>query len=147
MKKYFLAIAIGFSLMGCSDDKVTKEMLVGDWQCQVSHYELANSKPTNDYGKAKETREYKAKFTIIDNKLYEIFDSGNKKERNIEDLKKGNVSSTETKKTITTTKMSFIKDTNDKFSMIQEIEVKNKENQTDTIDKREKMEVICTRIK
>ncbi|OCG03022.1 hypothetical protein [Gilliamella sp. wkB112] len=71
MKKVLLISLVSIALTGCGDDKVTKEYLVGKWDCSNKEYESkydSKLKAYTDYS-LKRSEQYKHSYKIVDGVL------------------------------------------------------------------------------
>ena len=77
MKRIALLGLVCFALSGCGDDKVTKEYLVGKWECKLEQFSAKNENgKLSDYAKKGEVsfvKEYK----LDEGKLYAKKDNSN----------------------------------------------------------------------
>lgn len=70
MKRMVLLGLIGFVLVGCGDDKVTKEYLVGDWQCNgVKYKSIIKDDKFSEYMKDRNIY-FNWSFKLENNQLY-----------------------------------------------------------------------------
>lgn len=73
MKKIVWLGLIGVILTGCGGDEVTKEYLVGDWECASSEYQRNHSVANEDFGDPVSLSFGNiTTFKIIDNELFQI---------------------------------------------------------------------------
>ena len=157
MKRIALLGLACFALYGCGDDKVTKEYLVGKWECKLDSYSSKMEKGKfTDYVGDELNIIMKEEFKIENNKLYSISkteiddDSNGWKESDIIDTHTGEIiektENNSTEKTI----RSLIKKSHDTYLTIEEY-IKTRNEQYDSEDDIEefriKAEAICTRIK
>ena len=157
MKRIVLLSLVCFALSGCGDDKVTKEYLVGKWECKLDSYSSKMEKGKfTDYVGDELNIIMKEEFKIENNKLYSISkteiddDSNGWKESDIIDTHTGEIiektENNSTEKTI----RSLIKKSHDTYLTIEEY-IKTRNEQYDSEDDIEefriKAEAICTRIK
>ena len=157
MKRIALLGLVCFALSGCGDDKVTKEYLVGKWECKWDSYRstMKDGKFT-DYVSDEFNIIMNEEFKIENNKLYSISkteiddDSNGWKESDIIDTHTGEIiektENNSTEKTI----RSLIKKSHDTYIMSNEyIKTRNEQynSEENTQNLRIKVETICTRIK
>ena len=157
MKRIALLGLVCFALSGCGDDKVTKEYLVGKWECKWDSYrsKMKDGKFT-DYVSDEFNIIMNEEFKIENNKLYSISkteiddDSNGWKESDIIDTHTGEIiektENNSTEKTI----RSLIKKSHDTYIMSNEyIKTRNEQynSEENTQNLRIKVETICTRIK
>jgi hypothetical protein len=145
MKKLVIIGLVGLSLSGCSDDKVTKEYLVGDWRCIDNQYQRHNVGANEDLGDPVSSLEDLRTFRIINNELYQI---NKETENTLIDLSKIDSTEDEISDAYKTHTVNTIKAIDkDTFKYITTIDIKNIDNDTNIINLRTKLEGICTRIK
>ena len=162
MKRIVLLGLACFALSGCGDDKVTKEYLVGKWECKLDSYssKMKDGKFT-DYVGDELNIITKEEFKIENNKLYSISKSemdghilgGESNDWEESDRIITHTGQTVEKKgnnSIEKSTNSLIKKSNDTYLVTEEY-IKTRNEQYDSEDDIEefriKAEAICTRIK
>ena len=151
MKRIALLGLACFTLFGCGDDKVTKEYLVGKWECKLDGYssKMKDGKFTDYVGDGLNIT-IKEEFKIENNKLYSLKESkmdGYTLGDNSIDWKESDIIDTHTGETIekienNSTKKSIkslLKKSHDTYIVSEEY--------VTTQNSRIKAEAICTRIK
>ena len=151
MKRIVLLGLACFALYGCGDDKVTKEYLVGKWECKLDGYssKMKDGKFTDYVGDGLNIT-IKEEFKIENNKLYSLKESkmdGYTLGDNSNDWKESDIINTYTGETIekienNSTKKSIkslLKKSHDTYIVSEEY--------VTTQNSRIKAEAICSRIK
>lgn len=148
MKRIALLGLIGFILTGCGDDKVTKEYLVGKWDCKLEDF-IAN----NVNGKSSDYKKdgsyfYVDEYKIEEGKLYSRKNSADWIESDIINRYSGQtlVNKDETG-SLKITALISPKSENQFFITEEYIFMKNDENKNEYLDFKTKSEGFCTRIK
>ena len=155
MKKIFWIGLISLFLSGCdktvSDEVVSNEMLIGNWECNIIDYESSWDK--NKFGELKKIHENKRNRVLVsfkyeNNSLYsKTPDAENwEKERLIE---KYNNKTIQQEDDFSTRKRTYSlkKVSDDKFIMTYEFEQLVKDEKDSKVNSKVKNETICTRIK
>ena len=149
MKKIALLGLIGFILTGCGDDKVTKEYLVGDWDCNNEKYESkydSKFKEYNDYS-LKSSEQFKQSYKIVDDVLMSKMADKNAFELDLNKVYSNLNLEGKTDNCNYSIKRDLVKKANNKFSWTEETFFDCTFDK-DSIDKfKTKRERICTRIK
>ena len=162
MKRIVLLALVCFALYGCGDDKVTKDYLVGKWECKLDSYSSKMEKGKfTDYVSDGLNIITKEEFKIENNKLCSISKSemdGHILGGESNDWEESDIIDTHTGETIEKIKNnltekstnSLIKKSNDTYLVTEEY-IKTRNEQYDSEDDIEefriKAEAICTRIK
>lgn len=145
MKKFVLLGLIGFVLTGCGDDKVTKEYLVGDWQCNWKLFTERDGGSEGGYRDLVGSDEYTETIKIINGELYQISND----ELEIYDIDFINNNPTFeilNEDTKHHGKRTLEKINNNQYRDITVTEYKTTANGTSVINMRDKYVTICDRI-
>lgn len=149
MKKIALFGLIGFVLTGCGDDKVTKEYLVGDWDCSYEEYESKYDlkfKEYDDYS-LKSSEQFKQSYKIVDDVLMSKIADKNAFELDLNKVYSNLNLEGKTDNCNYSIKRDLVKKANNKFSWTEETFFDCTFDK-DSMDKfKTKRERICTRIK
>jgi hypothetical protein len=147
MKKLVIIGLVGLSLSGCSDDKVTKEYLVGDWRCNWESFERMDSGRKESYGIAIDKDEYIRTFKIISGKLYNVYGKDEKDFYDVDYINNNPTYEILNNDSVFTGTRKLEKINEDQYQFIIESEFKKKSNMSNIIDIRSKEITNCTRIK
>lgn len=152
MKKLLLVSLIGITLAGCSEKKVTNEMLVGEWSCTISNFNAKwEDGKFQKYGSPK-IEQLKLKYYISDNKLMVTSEKpwGGVHHFDLEEISKVNnkEETTDHYKAKTTIKLNYISNDEFNFKEFKEVTLLNatEEDQNSANYKREN-DMSCKRIK
>lgn len=144
MKKLLLSSLIGFVLVGCGENKVTEEMLIGDWECTLIGQEAKwKDGKFEDYSPIK-TDNGKIKYFMKNNTLYFNFGTNESYPYNLhsyysneEKVQSNNGITYKVQKTI-----NYVSQNKFQTSELTEINFDNNEMR----NKKIKVEVTCDRI-
>lgn len=150
MKKVLLCGLIGFILIGCGDNKVTKEYLVGNWNCIYSKYEKNDDSTLeeNDDYYLESSKKIKHTYKIVDGVLMAKWHYGKPVEFDLDELYKNPTTEDYLFGCKYITNHSLIKNSGDKFTWeMKELVICSDKSGEDVIMSQTKKQRVCTRIK
>lgn len=149
MKKIALLGLIGIVLTGCGDDKVTKEYLVGKWDCSLKKYESnydPKFKEYDDYS-LEGSEQFKHTYKIVDGVLMAKMNNEEAIEVDLDKIYKNLTIQGKQEDCEYTTNRNLIKNSGDKFTWEMEMFFTCSDRSGEVIKSKSKRERICTRIK
>ncbi|OCG08055.1 hypothetical protein A9G13_07615 [Gilliamella sp. wkB178] len=148
MKRILLLGLIGFALTGYCDDKVTKEYLVGKWDCSTKQYESkydSKLKKYNDYS-LRSSEQYKHTYKIVDGFLMAQINNGEAAKTDIDKVYKQPTIEGKRGNCEYTINRSLIKNSSNKFTWELEMFYACSYMDREITKTKSKNERVCTRI-
>ena len=149
MKKIVLLGLIGFILTGCGDDKVTKEYLVGKWDCSLKKYESnydPKFKEYDDYS-LESSEQFKHIYKIVDGVLMVKTNNEEATEVDLDKIYKNLTIQGKQGDCEYTINRNLIKNSGNKFTWEMEMFFACPDTSGEVTKSKTKRERICTRIK
>lgn len=148
MRKFIAICFIGSLLNGCSDDKLTNDKLVGDWECELNHYESSweNGKFT-PYIKQGSAEVIKMSYKKDGDKYYVSKNNNGWEEADFELMQNKGITKKDDNIASYTTTNSITIENNKILTLSNQIELIFKNEKYSNKNNKEKNEAICTRIK
>jgi hypothetical protein len=149
MKKLVIIGLVGLSLLGCGDDKVTKEYLVGKWDCSFKKYESEYDpkfKEYDDYS-LESSEKVKQSYKIVDGVLMSKTANNEAVEVDLDKIYKNLTIQGKQGDCEYTTNRNLIKNSGNKFTWEMEMFFTCSDKSGEVTKSKTKRERICTRIK
>ena len=149
MKKFVLLGLIGFVLTGCGDDKVTKEYLVGKWDCSFKKYESRYDPKIKEYDdySLESTEHFKHTYKIDDGVLMVKLPRDEVVEVDLDKIYTQPTIESKQEDCEHTINRSLIKNSSTKFTFEMEMFLTCSNENGEVTKSKSKRERICTRIK
>lgn len=149
MKRCLLISLIGITLIGCEEEKkITQEMLIGEWGCDISVYEVGWKDGHFQDDEAPKVSHQKVKYFMNNNKLMATFDGIQTRPFNLAEIQRANKEeTTEQFKLKTTIELNYVSNDEYDFKEIKELYLLNStEVEQNKTNHKKQTNLLCKRI-